>query len=424
MTVNLAHRSRLRVLHVARDAGYGGLGGAEILVVEFVRRLSPDRFDRYLCTTRMPEPERLALSIEEADELEQVGVHVLNLGRRSSASILPWRRLWQLLVRERIDIVHAHMLRANVPAALLARLAGVPVVISHEHGSSLYEHSVRRALNLHIVGRLSDVVLSVSESDRANLIEGGMPADRVRVLPNGILPLPSGADVRAELAPDGRPLVGAVGRLYPVKGYDDLIGAVRVLKERGTAVRCVIAGVGPDETRLRGLIDEQDLQDDVRLLGLRDDVPSLLRAFDVAVMSSHSEGSPLAILEYMAAGLPIVSTRVGGVSELISDGEHGLLVAPQDPAALADGLGRILSDSDLGARLGAAAQARQLAGHDLDRTIGRLEGLYVALYERAEREGRTRGRRRGRRLVGPVRRRSGRGTAPSPRPAASRTRIR
>jgi glycosyltransferase involved in cell wall biosynthesis len=401
MTVNLAHRPRLRVLHVARDAGYGGLGGAEILVVEFVRRLSPERFDRYLCTTRMPEPERLALSLEEADELEQVGVHVLNLGRRSSASIMPWRRLWQLLVRERIDIVHAHMLRANVPAALLARLAGVPVVISHEHGSTLYDHSVRRALNVHIVGRLSDVVLAVSEWDRANLMEGGMPADRVRVLPNGILPLPSGSgDVRTELAPDGRPLVGAVGRLDPVKGYGDLIGAVRILKDRGTAVRCVIAGVGPDETRLRGLIDELALDDDVRLLGLRDDVASLLRAFDVAVMSSHSEGSPLAIIEYMAAGLPIVATRAGGVSELITDGEHGLLVGPQDPAALADGLERILSDPALGARLGASAQARQVAEHDLDRTIGRLEDLYLALYERAQRNGLTHGRRRVRRLVG------------------------
>lgn len=422
MTVNLAHRSRLRVLHVARDAGYGGLGGAEILVVEFVRRLNPERFDRYLCTTRMPARERLALSIEETDELEQVGVHVLNLGRRSSASILPWRRLWQLLVRQRIDVVHAHMLRANVPAALLARLAGVPVVISHEHGSTLYEHSVRRALNAHIVGRLSDVVLSVSEWDRANLIKGGLPADRVRVLPNGILPLPSGpADVRAELAPDGVPLVGAVGRLDPVKGYDDLIGAMRVLKDQGTAVRCVIAGVGPDETRLRRLIDELALEDDVRLLGLRDDIASLLRAFDVAVMPSHSEGAPLAIIEYMAAGLPIVATRAGGITELIGDGEHGLLVDAQDPAALADALGRLLSDPALGARLGASAQARQIAEYDLTRTIGRLEELYVALYERAQRAGHT--RRRGRRLVG-FRRRADRGTVRSPQEAASRTRIR
>jgi glycosyltransferase involved in cell wall biosynthesis len=292
------------------------------------------------------------------------------------------------------------MLRANVPAALLARLAGVPVVISHEHGSSLYDHSVRRALNVHIVGRLSDVVLAVSEWDRANLIEGGMPADRVRVLPNGILPLPSGADVRAELAPDGVPLIGALGRLDPVKGYDDLIGAVRVLKDRGTAVRCVIAGVGPDETRLKGMIDELGLEDDVQLLGLRDDVASLLRAFDVAVMSSHSEGSPLAIIEYMAAGLPIVATSAGGISELISDGEHGLLVEPQDPAALAAALERILSDPALGARLGASAQARQVDEHDLDRTIGRLENLYVALYERAQRNGRTRRRGRGRHLVG------------------------
>jgi glycosyltransferase involved in cell wall biosynthesis len=383
MTRNLAHRSKLRVLHVARDAGYGGIGGAEILVIELVRRLDPNRFERYLCTTRMPESDRLGLTLEETAELERAGVHVLNLGRRSSSSLLPWGRLWRLISRERIDIVHTHMFRANVPGVILARLARVPVVVSHEHGSDLYGQGVRRVLNANIVGRLSDTVLAVSRWDRDRLIEqDGMPADRVQVLPNGILPLPAATgDIRDQLASREVPLVGALGRLDSVKGYDDLIRAVGILRDQGTPVRCVIAGVGGDEPRLTALIAELALGQDVELLGLRDDVPSLLEAFDVAVMSSHSEGAPLAIIEYMAAGLPILATRVGGIPELIQDGEHGLLVAPRNPAALAAGLARLLAEPALARRLGQAARARQRAEYDLERTVRRLEALYLALYD-------------------------------------------
>jgi glycosyltransferase involved in cell wall biosynthesis len=389
MARNLAQGRRLRVLQVARDAGYGGIGGAEIMVLEFARRLDHSRFESYLCTTRMPEPDRTALAAAEAADLERAGRRVLMLNRRTSAELAPWTRLLGLLVRARIDVVHAHMPRANVPAAVLARVAGVPVVIAHEHGSVRYGESVRRLLNQHIVGHLADTVLAVSDWDRRRLIDDqGIAADRVEVLRNGILRLPADApDIRAELAPPGVPIIGALGRLDPVKGYDDLLAALRLLKDEGLTFRCVIAGVGPDERRLREVIDQNDLGDEVRLLGLRDDVPSLLHAFDVAVMSSHSEGAPLAILEYMAAGLPIVATRVGGIPELIEDGVHGLLVPPGDPAGLAAAVGRILRDPGLARRLGDTARRRQQAEFDLDVVVRRLESLYVTLYERAAANG-------------------------------------
>lgn len=385
MPKNLAHRPSLRVIQVARDAGYGGIGGAEILVLEFARRLDPDRFESYLCTTREPEPDRRSLAAAEAAELQRAGVRVLHLDRRSSASMLPWRRLLGLLVRERIDVVHAHMPRANVPAAVLARLARVPVVITHEHGSIRYDDRLRGLANSLVVGRLSDTVLAVSEWDRGRLIaEQGIPADRVQVLRNGILPPPAlGVDARPELVDGPGPLIGALGRLDPVKGYDDLIAAVAILKRAGRAATCVIAGVGPDEARLRELIARAGVQAEVRLLGLRDDVPALLGAFDIAVMSSHSEGAPLAILEYMAAGLPIVATRVGGIPELIEDGVHGLLVTPGDPTALAAGLARVIDEPDLARRMAAAARARQRAEFDLDVVVGRLEDLYERLYRRS-----------------------------------------
>ena len=377
--------TRLRVLNLARDAGYGGIGGAEILVFEFARRLDRERFASYLCTTRAPEPSRRALAVLETAELEAAGVGVLALERRSSWSVAPWARLYAFLRRERIDVVHAHMPRASIPGSLLARLARVPVVISHEHGSILYGHRVRKFLDQNVVGRFSDVVLAVSGSDRDKIIElEGLPPERVQVFRNGILPFPDASeDLRGELAPAGAALIGAIGRLDSVKGYDDLIRATGLLKHQGRAIRCVIAGVGPDQGRLARLIVEQDLGAEVKLLGLREDVPDLLRAFDVAVMSSHSEGAPLAVIEYMAAGAPIVATAVGGVPELLDDGVHGLLVAPSDPAGLAAGIGRLLDDRALAHRLGDAAQARQLTELDLRVTVKRLEALYLQLYEQS-----------------------------------------
>jgi glycosyltransferase involved in cell wall biosynthesis len=372
------------VLNLARDVGLDELGGAEKLVFEFARRLDPARFKSYLCSTRAPEPARLEIAVRETRELRDAGVEVLALDRPSSRSLLPWARLYALLRRERIDIVHAHMPRAAIPGSLLARLAGVPVVVSHEHGSILYGHRLRRLLDRQVVGRCSDVVLAVSEWDRRNLVElGHLPASRLRVFRNGIQ-APTGPvhELRGELSPSGRTLIGSVGRLDPVKGYDDLIQAASRLRGEGRPVLTAIAGVGPDRDRLSRLIGELGLGDAVQLLGFRTDVPDLLHAFDVVVMSSHSEGAPLALIEAMAAGKPIVATSAGGVPELIEDGVHGLLVPPRQPAALAAAVARLLDDPELAAALGRAARKRQRTELDLDVTIQRLQDLYLELYAR------------------------------------------
>jgi glycosyltransferase involved in cell wall biosynthesis len=358
------------------------MGGAESLAYEFVHRLDPDRFRRYLCTTRRPEPIFLERAAEDDRELERSGVELLRLDRTSSWSVLPWGRLYQLLAAERIDVVHAHMPRASVPGSILARLARVPVVVSHEHGSWLDGKRVRPFLDRNVVARLSTTMLAVSEWDRQQLIEHeGIPPTRILVMPNGIAPPPSGG--RAELADldvtAGTAVIGAVGRLFEVKGYDYLIRAVALLKARRRSLRCVILGEGPEDRRLQRLIADLGVGEEVRLIGHRQNVAEIVRALDVAVLPSRAEGSPLVVLEYMALGAPIVATAVGGVPELIDDGVHGLLIPPRDPGALAQAIDRLLEDRSLAARLGAAARKRQCAEHDLDTVVSRLERLYLAL---------------------------------------------
>ncbi|HYB27420.1 MAG TPA: glycosyltransferase [Solirubrobacteraceae bacterium] len=376
---------RLRVLSLARDAGLT-MGGAEALAYEFAYRLDPSRFESYLCTTRRPEPYRRDRAALEKRALEEAGVNVLCLDRPATWSVRPWTRLLRLLAREQIDVIHAHMPRASVPGSILARLARVPVVISHEHGSMLDGKVMRPFLDRNVVGRLSTAVLAVSEWDRQQLIERErLRPDLIRVFPNAIPPPPEGdgAAPREVELPPGTALIGAIGRLYEEKGYDCLIRAVALLKTRGLSVRCVIAGIGPEEQRLLQMIAKLGVAEEIRMLGHREDVPDIVRALDVAVLPSRREGSPLALIEYMALGAPIVATAVGGVPELITDGVHGLLVPPRDSEALAAAIERLLEDRGLARRLGAQAQERQRTGHDLDAAVTRLERLYTDLVARS-----------------------------------------
>ena len=386
MTLVQTGDSRLRVLALSRDIGTL-FGGAEKIAFELIGRLDPERFKRYLCVTHACIPGQRAVNERELRQLEESGVEVLRLERRSMLSNVSWVRLYGLLRRESIDVLHAHMPRASVPGTVIGRLARVPLIVSHEHGWSFQGKPVRRFLDRNVVARGSDVLLVVSEWDRRHMIEvERIPADRIRILPNGIPPMPEdGSDVRTELGvPPKVGLIGAVGRLVPEKGYDDLIRAIALLKQAsGRPIRCVIVGHGPEQEKLQALIDDLDVAHEVRLVGRRQDVPDVIGALDVAVLSSKHEGSPLAVMEYMAGAAPIVATAVGGVPELIEDGVHGLLVTPSDPDALAVAIRRLLDDRPLAIQLGQAARERQRANYDLDVMVRRLESLYLELYDAA-----------------------------------------
>ncbi len=357
-------------------------GGAEQLSTAIARRLDRDRFEPIYCASRW-NPDR-AKPHEHAlrEELEREGIRFVGLGRRGTADLAAWRPLVSMLRRERVEVLHSHKFGSNVWCALLGRLARVPVIVAHEHTWSYEGQPVRKLLDRHLIARGTDAFIAVSREDRRRMIEIEKidPAD-IRFVPNGIEALPpgDGARVRAELGidPDAT-VVGAVAVLRPQKALDVLIRAVAQLAPHHPQLRVVVAGEGRPAA-LNALAEELGVAEQVMLIGNRTDVPDVLRAFDIAVSSSRFEGSPLAVMEYMDAALPVVATRVGGVPDLIEHGLNGLLVEPGDPHVLAEAIDTLLRNPEQARAMGERGQERRRSEFDLDVTVRRLEALYEEL---------------------------------------------
>lgn len=376
----------IHVLSLVEHLGSNS-GGAERMARELTASIDGSRFRRTLCVTRLAEEERTSSEVMLIEELEARGVQFLYLGRRSTLQLGAWRPLVNFLRRENVRILHGHMFGSNVWAATLGPAARVPVIIAHEHGWSYEGQPLRRFLDRELIARSCDAIIASSELARERMIAvEGIDPERTNLvyIRNGIVkPRPTGRGTRAEFGlSEATPLVLAVARLDPYKALHVLIDAAARLSPEFPDVRILIAGEGPDRRRLAGLIADRQLQDVVTLLGSRSDVPDLIAACDVATLSSYSETTPLAIMEYMALGKPVVATRVGGIPDLIEDGVNGLLVEPHDPDALAEGIASLLRDPERARILGRRGRERQVRDFSIDAVARRVESLYDALLER------------------------------------------
>ena len=382
MSVTVKER---KLRHLTLVDRIGSFGGGERLAVEISKRLSPERFDRSLCATRWsPELELRPTRARALEELSGHGVRFVGLQRRSALGLRSWRQLVMLMRRERIDILHAHKFGSNLWAALLGPLAGVPVIVAHEHTWSFDGGRARRLIDHGVIARRCDMMVAVSREDRRRMIEiERINPDEVIYIPNGIPapPSASGALGRRELGlSDDHLVVGTVTVLRPQKAVDVLVRAAGILRAEFPWLRVLIVGSGQERQALERLIAELDLSSTVSLLGFRTDVPELLPIFDMAASSSDFEGSPLSVLEYMEAALAVVSTRVGGIPDLVEDGVTGLLVDRGDPQALANAIAELLRDPERRVQMGRIARERRRSRFDIDLTVERIEQLYEELY--------------------------------------------
>jgi glycosyltransferase involved in cell wall biosynthesis len=357
-------------------------GGGERVASVLAGMLDADRYERVLCSSRSTP----AQTFEE--ELTAQGVRVLVLERTSKFAFWAWWPLVSFLRRERIDVVHAHKFGSNLWGSILGRLSRVPVVIAHEHSWSYSGQPLRRFLDREVIARGADVIVAVSREDARRMVEvEGIEPSSIRFIPNGIpTPERKGHDLRSELGlAEGTPVVATVGQLRPEKALEVLVEAAEGLAPRFPELRVLIVGHGPVEDDLKQHVVEAGLEETVLFLGRRNDVPDVLAGIDVAVCCSDHEGSPLSVMEYMAAGKPVVATRVGGVPDLIEDGVHGLLVPPRRSDELADAIASLLSDRERAQKMGDQARARQQEEFTLAAFVRRVEDLYEELFAQTRR---------------------------------------
>jgi L-malate glycosyltransferase len=354
------------------------VGGSQTHLVQVLRLLDRRQFDPVLyCLTG----EGVLL-----DAVQALGVPIVNGGARrfkglgAAAAVL---RLAAYLRRESVDVVHNYLLRANVIGSVAARLARVPVVLSskrgcHERrGFDLVAAKIGNALADRVTVNAEAVRDFVHANERCPkqkmvVIRSGVDTDRFRPL--------AGTGFKASLGlPEERPVIGVVTRMRVRKGVEEFIRAVGRVRQAHADAHAVIVGEVDLDDGLQALVRGLGLENHLSLLGRRSDMPEVLSAFDIFVLSSHDEGMSNAILEAMAMEKPVVATDVGGTGEVLRHGRSGLLVPPKDPEALAAAINEMLGQPARAREMGRFGRRIVEEGFSARAMVRQMEQLYLDL---------------------------------------------
>jgi len=351
---------KIRVTHLSIGLEWGG---AEILMADLLRRLDRARFEVNVVVLQKDGPV--------GDVLRQAGIPVTTLNAADRWDPRAYFRLKRYLAKEKPDIVHAHLLRANLLACLTR---DDHAVVWHDHATGEWLSPMERFLERTLIVR-SDAVIAASKNVRDRL------SKRVPLIEGRLHTLPNAVDLQrwkscAPVKKDS-PIVGFVGRLDErFKGISFLLKSIVPLKAVLPNVKLVIVGGGKDESSLKDLCGNLGIMDSVVFMGPRGDVQNILPTFDVLALPSLSEGFGIVLLEAMAASLPVVASRVGGIPEVVVDQETGLLVPPADSMALSAALETLLKDPEKGKRMGQKGLERVKSLYDLGSILPKLEQIY------------------------------------------------
>lgn len=362
------------------------VGGAERLIASFARAVDTERFDLRVVCLKEIDGNPLA------GQLEAAGIRVTTLHARKLKDVRAFLRLRRLILDEQIDVIHAHLTYADIWGRLAGALTGRVVlstihVLSYVHAKdrSLRDRSMDALVGL-VRRRLGGSVIAVSQALRGRLLERGLPPERAVTVHNGIemcgfepLVRSLRADRRAELGiPEDAPLAITVAVMREGKGHDFLIDSARKVLERMPQAHFLVVGGGPLEEALRRKVDEEGLGSQVHLTGMRNDTHELLALADVFVLpSSQFDALPTAVIEAMAAGLPVVAFESGGVSEIVVEGRTGLVVPNTDAGALADAILGLLADRPRARSMGACGKARAQAEFSAETWAAKLQEMYL-----------------------------------------------
>jgi len=358
---------------------YMDVGGSQTHLLQVFNLIDRSRFEPTLC----------CLSGEGAllEAARDTGVPVLDGGMRSGfqphRTLRAAHRLASVLRRERVDVVHNYLLRANIVGTIAARLARVPAVLASKRGC--HERRGTELAGAKLSNWLADRVTTNAEAVREFVHDNeGCPKAKMVVIPSGVdtdrfQPLPRG-DYKARLGlhPD-RPVVGVVTRMRVRKGVEEFLRAMHLVRQRFPGAQAVVVGEVTLDEELQALVDGSGLGEDLHLLGRRTDMPEVFAAFDMFVLSSHDEGMSNAILEAMSMELPVVATDVGGTGEVVRHGESGLLVPAKDPLPLADAIAAVLGDGSRGQAMGRLGRQIVVEGFSARSMVRQMETLYLSI---------------------------------------------
>jgi glycosyltransferase involved in cell wall biosynthesis len=376
------------------------MGGPAHHVSILSARLPSERYRTLLVCGRVAPGEQELPTPVQPLRLEHLSPE---LDPRADA-LTVWQ-LAQIIRRRRPDIVHTHTAKAGFVARLAARIAlgRRPLVVHTYHGHVLEGYFgggrtlLYRTLE-RVMGSMSDALVGVSQATVDDLVRLRIaPARKFRVIPLG-LDLDRYTALDEQLRRDERAALGIaddavaavfMGRLVPIKRVDVLLEALASARAQGADVVLVVVGGGECEPQLRAQADALGIAAAVRFVGYRADIASLLAAGDVAVLSSANEGTPVALIESAAAGLPLVATDVGGVRDVVADGT-GRLVRAGDAAGLGDAIAALAADPARRRAMGAAARRHVLARYDAARLVQDVDALYRELLEARTRRSRRR----------------------------------
>jgi len=352
-----------------------GYGGLEQVVLSIVARIDRSRFHPSFCTLLAPEP----VLYREMERLD-LPCYILDKGEGISAG-LPFR-LAAVMRKERVRLVNTHDIGATLYAAASSRLSGVRTLIHTDHSQILTKKKYR-AVYRFVMRNLVDFSIAVSSDLEEHLVNVlGVSRNAVTTIPNGIDTARFSVKgdtsrIRRELGiGESERIIGSIGRLTKQKGMAHLIRAFTTVAARDANTRLVIVGDGELRLELERLCRELGVREKVVFMGIRMDVPVLLSLFDVFAIASLWEGQPIAIMEAMAAGKPIVATDVGGNSEILAGGKYGLLVPAGDAEALAASIARLLVDKSLASKLAGEARAFALRELGAPAMVARYERVF------------------------------------------------
>ena len=366
--------SKIKVLRIISSLP---IGGVEKTLLSLLPRLNKEGFDVSICC--------LYKRGDLAKEMENAGIPVHFIGMRSRIDFdLKYfngiRKLVDFLKREKIDIVHTHMYKANIPGRIAALLARVPVIIANEHNIDNWKSPSQFYID-RILANFTSKIIVVSDAVRKFYIEKGIPADKITTIYNGIEinKFKKGIDIKTKKKELGIPLshfvVGTVGRIELQKGHKYLIDAAFIVKKKIPKVKFLIVGGGSLKAKLKRYAKEKGLEKEVIFTGKRKDIPEILSVMDVFLLPSLREGFSIALLEAMASGKGVVVTNVGSNSEIVSDGENGFIIPTNNSDILAVRIIEILKNQELRNKIGENSQ-KKVEDFSIDRMLKETVELY------------------------------------------------